>query len=274
MTYLRKSVPKPQAGSGAPTLKNGLLTVVYADDVLSEPTRDGNGVKMLGNLVMKSGAKMYQLYATPSTQKMNITIEGDEDLEGFINKIEAIHPGTRLEISEFVQNSIGEGFMIISGGGCGNISNRIFGSVCNPMKFVGEMADDNDGAKTNLVFEQKVRDGKIPGFYYGELTFAENATAPDETLDLLKATGAVYQLPSTATTAAITVDSIDLDAGTIVSLIGGGGDDPLTLSTGVTGQVTTLLKDGTQWVALEKAVINLEVFSDGTTTYLKEVSRA
>jgi len=275
MTYLRKSVPKPVSGSGAPTNKQGLMTLIYADEVLSEPGRDANGVKMLGNYVMKPGAKMLQLYATPSTQKMNITIEGDEDLEGFINKLEAMHPGTQLEISEFVANSLGTGFILMAGANCGNISNRAFGSICNPMKFTGEMMDDNEGAKTNLVFAQSIRDGKIPGFYEGSYSFAENV-ATDETLDLLVATGTAYQLPSFDPTAEITVASIDLEAGTIVSLIGGGGANPATLDTGVpTASVATiLLKDGTQWVALEDAVINLEVFSDGTDTYLKEVSRA
>jgi hypothetical protein len=273
MSFTRKSVPKPPAGSGSPSPKNGLMTFIYVDDILSEPTRDQNGVLQLGNYVMKTNAKMYQFYATPSTQKMNITIEGDEDLGGFINKVEAMHPGNELDMMEFVQNSLDRGFIIIGGAGCGNATNRSFGSVCNPMKFKGEVVDDKDGAKTNLVFEQSYRDRKVPGFYQGTFSFAVNAIAPDASLDLLVASGTTYELPSFATTDDITVSSIDLAHGTVVSLIGGGGDDPATLSKGTQGAVTVLLKDGTQWVALDKSVINLQVFKDDTTTYLSEISR-
>lgn len=274
MTNFRKSVPAPTRGAGTPKAKKGLLTVIYADDVLTEPSRDSNGVKMVGNFVLAAGATMHSLYATPSTQKFTSEIEGDEDMEGFVKKLEAIHPADDLSINEFVQNNVGVPVIIIFGEGCGSASGRVLGSVCNPMKLKGSAANDNEGRKNTLMYEQSVKDDKVAGFYSGTISLAENFTAPDTSLDLTEANGAVQQLPSLDVTAAITATSIDFTSGTTVSLIGGGGSDPATLDVGAQGVVTVVLLNGTQWVALSNAVINLEVVDGGATTYLVERSRA
>lgn len=274
MTSIRKSVPKPPGGSGTAKPKKGLLTVIYADDVLSEPARDSKGVKMVGNFVLSAGAKMETLYATPSTQKFTQEIDGDEDMEGFVKKLEAIHPADDLEINEFVQNNVGVPVIIIFGEGCGSAAGRVLGSVCNPMKLKGSAANDNEGRKNTLMYEQSVKDDKVAGFYYGEITLSSNFIAADVDLELTVANGVVQQLPSLATTDAITATSIDFTNGTIVSLIGGGGVAPATLDSGVQGAVTVILLNDTQWVALDKAVINLEVIEAGATTYLLERSRA
>lgn len=274
MTNLRKSVPKPQRGSGTPKPKKGLLTVIYTDDVLTEPSRDSNGVKMVGNFVLVGDAKMHSLYATPSSQKFTSEIDGDEDMEGFVKKLEAIHPADDLTINEFVQNNLGVPVIIIFGEGCGSASGRVLGSVCNPMKLKGSTENSNEGRKTTLMYEQSVKDDKVAAFYDGQITLAENFVAEDVDLDLTVVNGVVQQLPTLAVTDAITATSIDLSNGTIVSLIGGGGAGPATLDSGVQGVVEVILLNGTQWVALDKAVINLEVIQAGATTYLLERSRA
>jgi hypothetical protein len=274
MTNFRKSVPKPQGGSGTAKPKKGLLTLIYAADVLSEPARDSKGVRMVGNFVLTGTAKMETLYATPSTQKFTQEIEGDEDMEGFVKKLEAIHPADNLEINEFVQNNIGVPVIIIFGDGCGAAAGRVLGSVCNPMKLKGSAANDNEGRKNTLMYEQSVKDDKVAGFYYGEITLASNFVASTVDLALTVSDGPVQQLPSLAATDAVTAASIDLSNGTIVSLIGGGGADPATLDVGAQGAVTVVLLNGTQWVALDKAIINLEVIDGGATTYLIERSRA
>ncbi|MDN3665614.1 hypothetical protein ACFFU1_16675 [Algibacter miyuki] len=274
MTVFRKSVPKPQGGSGTAKPRNGKLTVIYTDDVISEPTRDSNGVKMVGNYVLAPGAKMETLYATPSTQKFTQEIEGEEDMEGFIKKLEAIHPADDLAINEFVQNNIGVPVIIIFGEGCGSAAGRVLGSVCNPMKLKGSAANDNEGRKNTLMYEQSVKDVHVAGFYYGEITLSSNFEAATVDLDLTIANGAVQQLPVLAATDTISVLSTDLENGTIVSLIGGGGADPAVLDPGVQGVVNVILLNDTQWVALDKAVINLEVIAGGATTYLLERSRS
>jgi len=142
------------------------------------------------------------------------------------------------------------------------------------MKLKGSAANDNEGRKNTLMYEQSVKDDKVAGFYYGEITLASNFVASTVDLALTVSDGPVQQLPSLAATDAVTAASIDLSNGTIVSLIGGGGADPATLDVGAQGAVTVVLLNGTQWVALDKAVINLEVIDGGATTYLIERSRA
>lgn len=274
MSNYRKSVPKPSLGSGTPKPKKGLVTVIYCDDVLTEPVRDANGVKMLGNFVLKAGAKMETIYMTPSTQKFTSEIEGDEDFEGFVKKFEGIHPGDTLDVREFRQNNLGVPVILIFGEGCGEDTGTVLGSVCNPMKLKGNSENSNESRKTTLMYEQSVKEKDEAGFYDGEILLASNFEAADVDLELTKANGPVQQLPALAVTDAITAASIDLDNGTIVSLIGGGGAAPATLDVGVQGEVTVILLNGTQWVALNKAVINLEVVKGGATTYLVERSRA
>ncbi|WP_341221057.1 hypothetical protein [Polaribacter atrinae] len=274
MTNFRKSVPSPGIGAGAAKPKKGKITVVFAEDVMSFPERDANGVKMIGNIILKSGAKMHTLFMVPSTQKITDEIVGDEGFEAFDKKTEGIHAGNSLEIREFRKNTLGVGVILIYSQGCGESSGDVFGSPCNPMYLKGSYSSDNEGVKNTMMYEALIKDSTAIGFYEGEITLAENFVAADVDLELTEANGVVQQLPSLATTDAITATSIDLPNGTIVSLIGGGGADPATLDVGVQGAVEVILLNGTQWVALDKAIINLEVIQAGVTTYLLERSRA
>lgn len=84
--------------------------------------------------------------------------------------------------------------------------------------------------------------------------------------------GYVYQLPSLATTAAVTFTEVGLQHGDIITLVGGGGANPATLASGVTDK-KALLINGTTWVGLAGATINLKVFNNGAITLLEEISR-
>lgn len=273
MSRYRKSVPSPGAGAGAAKPKKGKITVIVADDILSFPATDANGVKMIGNIVLKAGAKMETLYMTPTTQKLSDEIVGDEDMEAFDKKAEGVHPGNSVDIREFRKNMLGVGLILIFGAGCGENTGDVFGTPCNPMKLKGSYSSDNEGIKNTLMFEALIKDSSAIGYYPGEITLAENFTAASVDLALTVANGPVQQLPSLATTDAITATSIDLEQGTMVTLIGGGGADPATLDAGTQGLVDVILLNGTQWVALKDAIINLEVVKGGTTTYLIERSR-
>jgi hypothetical protein len=274
MTF-RKSVPAPTyVGAGAPKGKKGEITVIYKDDISNWPVRDSGKVKMLGNIVLKPGTKMEKLYMTQSTQKLTQDAGGEEDMEHFEIKGEGVHPGNSLAIREFVANNIGVHVILIFGEGCGDRTGDVLGSLCNPMKLKGNYSNDKDGVKNTMLYERPVNDKEVIGFYEGEVYFSENHIAATSDLDFLVANGPVYQLPSLALTDAITAASIDLAHSTIVSLIGGGGADPATLSSGAQGVVTVVLKDDTDWTGLAKAVINFQVYKAGATTYLIEQSRS
>lgn len=276
MTTFRKSVPRPTGvGAGAPNPKKGEVNVIYADDVLAFPGRDANGVKMVGNIVLKNGAKVYKLYATPTSQKANHTIEGDEDAEQFKLTFEGTHPGDSIDINEWVQNALGQGFIIIYGTSCGSNSNKVLGTPCNPMKLKGEFGDDKDGVKHTLKFEQYQGSGQIAGFYYGTLSFDTNfQVAAVTAITASAANGNVYQLPATASAAVIAFAGMTLTHGQIITLIGGGGAGASTLSAGTSGPVSVMLGGGQDWIALQNAVLNLQVFVGASTTTLIEVSRS
>lgn len=276
MTYTRKSVARPAPGAGAPKPKNAMVTIVYADDVLNFPGSDENGVKMLGNLVLKAGAKMHQLYETDDSQKASHSIEGESDTEGFLKKFEGSHPGDGIEINEFVQNTIGQGILILYSVECGSNVRKVIGTPCNPLYLKGEFVDDKDGAKHSLNFEQRRRDRNVAKFYEGEVMYSENYTAPDTSIDITDANGPVMQLPAVTvadTDVTVTTNTMTNAQRKIITLIGGGGSEPATLAAGVSGPVTVVLDNGTDWVALKDAVINLQIYDAGAVTYLIEVSR-
>lgn len=274
MTTFRKSVPQPAPGAGAPKPKKPNVTVVYADDVLVFPISDANGVKMLGNIVLKDGAKMERVYATIDTQKASHTFEGDPDKEGFLKMFEGSHPGDELAINEYIQNTIGVGVLVIYDVDCNTGLRKVLGTPCNPLYLKPEFTDDKDGVAHMLKFEQRMRDRFVAKFYEGELSIAENYVSPDFALAITDVNGPVYRLPvSDVADTDITVGSMTQANKKVISIVGSGGDEPATLAGGVNGSVTVLLSDGTDWVALKDAVINLQVFDAGATTYLVELSR-
>jgi len=275
MTTFRKGVPKPTlVGAGAPNPKKGAVNIIYADDVDYFPPRDENGILMVGNIVLKANAKVYTVYHTPTTQKGSHTTEGDEDAEQIKQKFEGSVPGDELEVNEFEQNALGQGFIILYGTSCGSNSNKCLGTPCNPMKLKGEFTDDKDGVKRMFTFEQLQGGRQLAGIYTGSLSFASNFNVPLVTTVVVSPdNGNVYQLPSTAVEASVTFTGMTQTHGQIISLVGGGGVGPSVLHPSAAAPATVLLANGADWVALAGAIINLRVFIAGGTKYLIEISR-
>ncbi len=274
--YVLKSVPKPQnTSAGAPSPKDPDLVVVKTRDILAWPSVDAGGVNQLGNYVLKPGATMYKMYSTPSKSGAAFEPEGDEDAVGVTQKVDASYPGNSVEIREFIMAGLGEDFIIFQGT-CRDTNKTVFGTKCSPMKMKPTFSDNADGTTNAFVFEQYMRTNQVPYNYTGSMTFAEPFAATLD-LQLLEANGTSYQLPSEDLATAIDVAALDLAHGTVVSLIGGGGADPAVLSGGAAiglPAVNVVLKDNTDWVALQNATISLEVFVSDATTYLVERSRS
>lgn len=274
MAYIRKSVASPGGISpGSPTPKNANVTIVFADDVLSSPSRDDGGIKMQGNYVLKSGATMIQVYMTAKKQKPGYESDGDVDELVITQKFEASYPGNSLEIKEFIQNTIGKD-LIIMYGTCTGSKYEVYGTACSPMRLKPSFEADDTKTGHTLMFEQTLGTGYLPATYEGTIALAEPNAAADANLDLLVADGAQYRLPADAAGAAIDIASIDHLHGTIISLIGSGGADPSVLSAGAATAATVILKDGTDWAATNNAVLDLRVYIAGATTYLIEEKRA
>jgi hypothetical protein len=177
-----------------------------------------------------------------------------------------------LEIEEFITNWTGVNAVIIHGS-CTDNFRKIVGTKCAPVQLKASSQDDNEARKKMLTFEQYAKSGYLPGHYTGALVFAEPFAAASGTFAMNVANGTHYKLPSLAVTDAVEPTAVDLPAGTIITLIGGGGIAPATLSQGTAGAAEVLLQAGSTWTGLLNSVIHLQVFDAGDDKYLIEVSR-
>ena len=276
MSVFRKSVVKPAPGAGAPKGKNPNATVVWVEDLIKEmfPNPNENGVMLVGNIPLKQNARMERIYMTDVTHKVTHKQEGDADAEGFMKAYEGSHPGDELEINEFIQNSLGEPFIIIYDVDCNTGLKKVVGLPCNPLYLKSEFLDDNTAVKHTLVFEQRRRDRHVSKFYEGELSFAENFNVADaEALALNVANGFVMKLPVSNEVTVVAIATNTLPHKKVVTLIGSGGTNPATLSGGISGPNTVIVDNGLVWEANNGAFINLQVYEGGGVTYLQEISR-
>lgn len=272
--YIPVSVGKPQGMSpGAAAPKEPNTVIVKAEDILVWPMRDSKGVKTIGSFVMKPGTKMIEIYMTPSKTKATYESEGEEDTMTIKQKFEGEHPGNELEIEEFIANWTGVNAIVIYGS-CSDNYRKVIGTKCAPVQLKPSSQDDNDARKKMLVFEQYAKSKFVPGHYTGTLSLAAPFAPPAAAFSVTPANGNQYQLPALAVTAAVSFTAMTLEAGQIISLIGGGGAGPATLAQGTAGDVEVLLMAGSTWTALNNSVIHLQVFDAGDDKYLIEQSRA
>jgi len=257
------------AGAAA---KEPNVTIIALDDILVWPARDARGVRMLGSFVLKTGARMYQFYQTISKFKATTESEGDEDAITNKQKVETEIPGDSLEANEFLATWMGVNVVIIFGS-CSDDFQKVYGTKCAPLQLKPSSQDDNEARKKMLVFEQLAKSTWFPGHYTGALVLSAPFAPTTAVFAINAANGNQYQIPALAVTATIAPSALDLPAGQVVTLIGGGGAAPATISQIITGSVRVLLKSGSTWTALVGSVLQLQVFDSGTEKYLIELSR-
>lgn len=272
---MRKSAQRSTKPSpGGPSPFNTKLTVVAAEDCLTVPGRDDGLVRMLGSVVMHVGAKMYSTYLTPSSIKPSIGTEGEEDSLSLKQMLEGLHPGNDISSKEFSANWLGVPCYVILEY-CDGRTPEFFGTPCAPMNLKVAYEANNESTNFTFTFEQFKSTGFLPGDYSGDLSFTEPNQVGGFAVAFAKAnTSQQYNLPADTLGSSITIDSVDLDHGQHVTLVGAGGSDPATLANSTTGTEQFKTAAGTSWVALQNASITFEVFKDGTNTYFIERSRA
>jgi hypothetical protein len=267
--YINK-VKKTASGAAAP--KDPNVTIIATKDIVTWPLRNPKKVLMIGDFVFNDNPKIAEIYMTASKTKAPYESDGDEDAISIKQKFEGEHPGDELEINEFIADWLGEPCIIIHGS-CKDAFRKVVGTKCAPVQLKPAGQNDNDARKHMLVFEQFAKSEYLPGHFTGTINFTDPFAVVSSTAVPVNATnGRIYKLPSLAVTAAIAFSEIGLNHGDSITLIGGGGIAPATLVTGVTDK-KAILKDGTTWVGLAGATINLEVFVNGALTFLIEKSR-
>ena len=261
-----------KTASGSAAAKNPNVLIVAVKDIATWPPRNSKKVLMEGAFTLKPNAKIAEVYMTSSKTKAPYESDGDEDAISLKQKFEGEHPGTQLEINEFIADWLGEPCIVIHGS-CQDAFKKVVGTACAPVQLKPAGQDDNDGRKHMLVFEQFAKTEWLPGHYTGPLPSVDPfAVVSSSAVALSPANGYVYQLPNYTTTAPIVIATNTLQHGDVITLIGGGGAGPSTLASGVTDK-SALLVAGTTWVGLAGAVIHLKVFRAGALTLFTEISR-
>lgn len=271
MTYVKVSVPKPGNNKGVGGDKKSLITFFDFDDVLTYPSRDGKGIVMSDNIVMKENAYMIQVYATTSTIKVTHETEGEEDARGIIQGLEFAHPGSEDEIEEFLANWINRDMGAIVED-CSTGKKRQLGTPCAPLQMTASSEDSKDMNKSTLTLKSKQKSAFRAANYQGTLTFADvvGTVAADATAINLSSGDGRYQLSDgTASEAELTTCTNSTD-GAVFTLLGSGGDYP----SGIADGNDFILKNGTAWSALAGAEITFKAFKDGASSFkFFEISR-
>lgn len=270
---LKFKLEKKSSNAGLPTSRSGNVRAVLNKDIKSWPAISADGTTYEGNWEFYPGADMGEIYMTSSTQAFTSESGGNPDGMGSKNKYVGDHPGSSREAMAFLKLYSNEGFILFSGG-CADNELKVYGSKCNPMKLSAGIKDDKDGNVTTLTFEQENLNDDRVMFYYGDLPANDVHVVATNSFALAKASGQIYQLPTNADEdeTAITVTGSDLEAETMVTLIGGGGAEPLVLASSSAGAVAVVLKNGTSWTGLAGARINLRVVK-ADKVFLVEASR-
>jgi len=272
--YTKINLNKPTGISPGSAAPKSETVIVDVEDILFFPPSDGNGVKIAGQFLLKTGASMIKLYGTKSKTDAPYESDGDEDSISINQKFMLQHPGNTLEVKEFTQNWLGRN-VIVFHKACQDNFHEVMGTPCAPLQIKPAKTDNNDGRFHTFSFESFAKTALVPKHYEGALVFAEPfAVAAVATTVVNEANGAFYKLPSLDITAAVTFTTVDLAHGKMVTLIGDGGTDPATLASATAGAATVVLVNGTQWVGLRDSNITLVVYKAGATTYLIEQSRS
>lgn len=146
--YEFASVPRKSSNAGRAKGKKAYIIIFNWDDV-SKYKRDEKGVKVT-EFELAEGKKPIAVYATNSTINMYHTSEGEDDSRGFIHHVDFEHPGTGIEIDEYINNNINENQGAISLGCDGDVA-KIAGTPCQPLKMVKADSQDNNEADKNII---------------------------------------------------------------------------------------------------------------------------
>ncbi|HBK83312.1 MAG TPA: hypothetical protein DDZ41_06900, partial [Flavobacterium sp.] len=111
--YTKVNLSKPTGISPGSAAPKSETIIVDVEDIAVFPISDQNGVKLIGQFVLKAGASMIKMYGTKSKTDAPYESDGDEDSISINQKFMIQHPGNNLEVKEFVQNWLGRNIIIL-----------------------------------------------------------------------------------------------------------------------------------------------------------------
>lgn len=178
MSYALTSVTKPtSAAPGAGGDKKDKITIMRLDDIDTDsfPSRDANGIKITGDISMLSGKNMVQVYATLSSVSITQKSEGDEDAKGIIQELKFDHPGSEIEIEEFLANNLNQNLLAVVEK-CSTGTKKLLGAPCAPLQIQVESVDDKDKNKSTITLASSQKGPRI-AHYEGAIDLGSGSGA-------------------------------------------------------------------------------------------------
>jgi len=264
MTYVKVSVPKPGNNKGVGGDKKDLITFIDLADILTFPSRDGNGVVITDNIVMNENAYAVKVYATTTSIKITHETEGDEDARGIIQGLEFAHPGDEDSIEEFLTNWMNRDVIAVVEN-CSTNKKKLLGTACAPLQFEVASEDSKDMNKSTLTLKSKQKSSFRAANYQGTLTYADatDTVAADATsIDLTNGEGR-YQLTDGSVSSVEITTATNATDGKVYTIVGSGGTYPST----ITDSADFLLANGTTWTAIANAELTVKAFKDGAASW-------
>lgn len=258
--YVKTSVPRPTGNPGKGITPKDVLTLIDVDDLVSFPPRDGAGVVLVGDIIVKPSAYSTDLYLTPGTVELASNGEGDTDAKGFTPSVKGKHPGNKREVREFKTNWLGRHCIGILQY-CNGDPADIIGSPCNPIEMSVNYTGNKDANSSEFTFTQ-ISKGDDIGIYEGTIPHEEPlaVVAAAATEITFKGAGQ-YQL--------------NAGAAKIASVTGAAHGELLTLLGVVSGVAPTieadassafLLQSGKSFTASPGSQITFKAFDTGGGT--------
>lgn len=265
--YVKVSVPRPMGNAGRGITPKDSLTLIDVDDILNYPSRDGAGVVLVGDVVVKPNAYATTIYFTPGTVEVDSNGEGETDSKGFMPTVKGKHPGNKQNIREFKTNWLSRNCIAIISYADGAKSD-ILGSPTNPLSMKVAYKGNKDSSSNEFTFEQ-ISKGDDIGIYEGTIPYETPVAVIAAAATVVPFTQqGQYQLSGGAAKIASVTGAAD---GSIFTLLG--------VTSGVAPTIEAaaapfLLKNGKTFTASTNSQITFRAFADGAASFKYiEVSR-
>lgn len=158
--YSSVTVKRKSHNAGQPGQKVPYILIVKTSDVVTY-TRDDKGVS-ISAFALADGAKAIGIFQAVDKNSFTFKSSGDKGISsGKIQSVEAVHPGSYLEIDEFIENYENEPVMAIQVF-AGELS-KVAGTPYNPLYLDAESTDNAKERVSTLKFTQLMQG---PGFGY------------------------------------------------------------------------------------------------------------
>lgn len=262
MTYVKASVPRPEGNPGRGIAPKDALTLIDTDDIAFFPPRDGAGVVMAGDIVVKAGAYATTIYFTPGTVEITSNGEGDSDAKGFTPTVKGKHPGNKQAIREFKTNWLGRHCIAILSYANGDPADCA-GSPTNPLDMGVQYTGNKDSNSSEFTFTQ-ISKGDDIAIYNGTIPYEEPvATVTAAATKVAYTKDGQYQLTGGA---AALIGITGATHGALITLLGVESGVAPTIAADTAGTMF-LLKDGKTFTASTRSQITFKAFKDSANTF-------